>query len=115
MVVQTPVAGFHISAARIAWVTSLNAAALLPPVTSTSPVGSTVALRFRRANAIEPVHCQVGDGGVQIDDLGRVGGPAAADVEDLPVLVHDRGPVGAAAVAAVARRCVQDPLPEVLR
>ena len=33
-----------------------------PPVTSTSPVGSTVALRFQRASVSEPVYVHSGLG-----------------------------------------------------
>src|SRR2546428_5317212 len=50
--VHVPVAGLQSSAACTAPRGSLKPPALVPPVTRTSPVGSTVALRCRRGDAI---------------------------------------------------------------
>src|SRR5690348_16501070 len=58
--VQRPVVGLQTSAVRTAPVRLLNPAPAVPPVTSTSPVGSRVAFIWRRANHIEPVYVQVG-------------------------------------------------------
>src|SRR2546421_7367641 len=59
-VVHVPVAGLHSSAAWTAPAALLNPEALVPPVTSTSPVGKIVAFMCRRAYAIEPVYLHVG-------------------------------------------------------
>src|SRR2546421_11587998 len=59
-VVHVPVAGLHSSAAWTAPAALLNPEALVPPVTSTSPVGKIVAFICRRADAIEPVYLHVG-------------------------------------------------------
>src|SRR4029434_1589359 len=50
------VAGSHISAASIGWLASWELGALVPPVTSTFPSGRIVALRRRRAKAIEATY-----------------------------------------------------------
>ena len=55
-------AGCHSSAVYTAPLAVLNPAALLPPVTSTVPSGSTVALSWRRALAMVPAGCQAGVG-----------------------------------------------------
>jgi hypothetical protein len=57
---QAPVAGFQISATWTARLGSSKLVPRVPLVTSTSPVGSIVALRWRRGYAIEPVHFQAG-------------------------------------------------------
>src|SRR3954447_4763685 len=59
-VVQAPVAGFQSSAGRTAPAASLKVADVEPPVASTVPSGSTVALKSRRAERIAPVGCQAG-------------------------------------------------------
>src|SRR5919106_3731494 len=59
-VVHCPVVGFQISAAWTAVPRSLDPVPAPPPVASTSPVGSIVRFRCRRANAIEPVQRQTG-------------------------------------------------------
>src|SRR2546430_5430947 len=59
-VVHVPVAGLHSSAAWTAPAALLNPEALVPPVTSTSPVGKIVAFICRRAYAIAPVYRHAG-------------------------------------------------------
>ncbi len=58
--VQVPVAGLQSSAACTAPSGLLKPPVLVPPVTRTSPVGSTVALSWRRGNAIGPVYVHAG-------------------------------------------------------
>src|SRR2546430_16234017 len=64
-VVQLPVVGLHSSAAWTAPAALLNPGAPVPPVTSTSPVGSRVPLIWRRAHAIDQVDAHVGVGRVR--------------------------------------------------
>jgi hypothetical protein len=59
-VVQRPVAGLHNSASYTAPAGFEKPVSAVPPVTSTSPVGSSVAFICRRACAIEPVYAHVG-------------------------------------------------------
>src|SRR5689334_22778423 len=58
--VQCFVVGSHTSAAWTAPESVLNPPALVPPVTSTSPSGRIVALRWRRAKCIGSVLVQRG-------------------------------------------------------
>src|SRR2546430_9618374 len=60
IVVQVPVAGLQSSAAWTAPAASLKPGALVPPVTSTSPVGRIVAFMCRRAYALPPVERPAG-------------------------------------------------------
>src|SRR5437763_8864881 len=62
-VVHVPVAGLHSSAAWTAPAALLNPEALVPPVTSTSPVGKIVAFICKRAYDVEPALLHVGFGG----------------------------------------------------
>jgi hypothetical protein len=59
IVLKFPVAGFHISVARIAPAASLLAL-FVPPVTSTLPFGRSVAFIWRRAFAMLPTLLQAG-------------------------------------------------------
>src|SRR5213078_4024808 len=59
-VAQVPVLGLQSSAAWTAPAKLLKPGALVPPVTSTSPVGRIVAFMCRRAYAIEPVYLHAG-------------------------------------------------------
>src|SRR6266852_9143360 len=59
-VVHRPVAGVHSSASYTAPAGLLKPVSAVPPVTSTSPVGSSVAFICRRACAIEPEYVHVG-------------------------------------------------------
>ena len=61
-VVHCSVVGFQSSAAWTAPAGLLNPGELVPPVTSTVPSGNSVALIWRRANAIDPTARQVGEG-----------------------------------------------------
>src|SRR3954453_21688254 len=64
IVVQLPVAGSHISAARMAPAASLPGL-LEPPVTSPLPSGNNVAFTSRRAYVIGLVYCQAGEGALR--------------------------------------------------
>src|SRR6266850_8433701 len=57
---QRPVAGVHSSASYTAPAGFEKPVSAVPPVTSTAPVGSSVAFICRRACAIEPVYVHVG-------------------------------------------------------
>src|SRR4051794_41911357 len=59
-VAQARGGGFQGSAGGPAPAASLKAADVEPPVASTVPSGSTVALKSRRAERITPVGCQAG-------------------------------------------------------
>ena len=83
--VQLSVAGSHISAANTGVAVLLNPGPLVPPVTSTLPSGSSVALRWRRANAMDPTSRQAGVAAFRsITSAALVGGSTPPITSTLP-------------------------------
>src|SRR2546428_13836330 len=91
--VHVPVAGLQSSAACTAPRGSLKPPALVPPVTRTSPVGSTVALRCRRGEGTGPGYIPSGFGWLRLlISAAFVGGGAPPPLRIFPRSGPSLGP-----------------------
>src|SRR6476660_9697980 len=115
MIVQDSVVGFHSSAECTAPAWSLNPGPLVPPVTSTLPSARSVALVWRRANAMPGTVRQAGEAWLRsITSADAVGGSPPPAYRILPGAYITADPSLRSATLR-GQTVVQWPVPETSR